>query len=109
MCFIQRHAYTKFLKYVYDVRRGEYDISKHMESLMLKYTTPQDAVVLARSLLSELKNVEDPYVARLQGGIEPASFRRIGLVSDRSRVEMRMMNLAESVKTVFSDILDEDD
>jgi hypothetical protein len=100
----KRFAYTNFLKYVYDVRQGDYNIRDDMERLLKKHVSTCDAVVIRRSLLAELACVEDPYVARLQGGIDPLNMRRNGLVSDRTRLEARMCSLAETVKQVFGDI-----
>ena len=104
----KRHAYTNFLKHVYDVRRGSYNVHDDMARLLGKHCSARDAVLLSRSLLSEMGAVETPYVARLQAGIDPSLLRRNGLVSDRARVELRLNALAESVKVVFEDILDGD-
>jgi hypothetical protein len=100
----KRFAYTNFLKHVYDVKRGEYNLRQDMERLISKYTSETDAATVTHALFNELNSVEDPYVTRLQSGLELTSMKRNGLVSDRKRVEERMMSLSESVKEVFEDM-----
>ena len=102
----KRFAYTNFLKRVYDVRRGDYNISDDMERLLEKHTSSEDAVLLCRSLLTELRNVEDPYVSCLQSGWDGENGVESGLISERSRQEIRLNSLAESVKLVFEDLQD---
>ena len=100
----KRFAFTNFLKHVYDIRRGDYDLRFDMERLIRKHTSEDNAVIITKSLLYELSSVEDPFVTRLaQGFVSPTGVRN-RLVSDRSRLEQRLLALSETVKLVFEDL-----
>ena len=100
----KRFAFTNFLKHVYDVRRGDYDLRVDMERLLKKHTSEDNAELITKSLLQELSSVEDPFVTRLGQGLAPLNGARHKMVSDRSRLEQRLLALSETVKIVFEDL-----
>ena len=86
------------------MRRGDYDLRTDMERLLRKHTSDDSAALITKSLLKELAAVEDPYVSRLQGGLDFSTRVRTGMVSDRSRLNQRLLALSETLKLVFEDL-----